>query len=255
MKPLFSFLFVLMLAGSTFARTDSFDSIVIEITDLPIDHWHYYNGDEKRYEFNGDFRLVLRPTLDTIYDGKPFFINEAGKVGVHFTPDTIHITSLEYFYLHGRETYTEFECVSAACVSTTSTIEADMDSAQLAQTTFRYKDYYHYNESGGRHWFEDDTANGKLLTTTRIKITFFKSLPADVDEDDPVQQLSWHPNPASKRVTFRSELSADVTVYDLHGRTVLSVRATEDDLDVSVLDPGIYLLRSGHLTQKLVIQH
>jgi hypothetical protein len=63
------------------------------------------------------------------------------------------------------------------------------------------------------------------------------------------------PNPAVELLTVKTPDEAIVRIYDLLGREVLRTNIYgETQVDVSSLDPGVYVLRCGNESRKLVIE-
>ena len=108
------------------------------------------------------------------------------------------------------------------------------------------------------------TANGKdILATkkftvtanTEVKASFTKKTAADVVETG---TLRLYPNPASAYVNVKgAKADALVRLYDANGALRYEARTTADgtlQIDLSGYAEGIYLLRVGDATQRLLIQ-
>lgn len=85
----------------------------------------------------------------------------------------------------------------------------------------------------------------------RLSRKIFQSASAEVtaqhvaNEGNNAIRISMYPNPAKKQVTLRGMENADITIYDLTGRTVYTVKGAEGSLDIN-LDPftaGTYMVR------------
>jgi hypothetical protein len=78
------------------------------------------------------------------------------------------------------------------------------------------------------------------------------------------QELAWsiYPNPTSGIVSIQNKklISADVTVYDLNGRTVLtkSINNAETQVDISNLTSGLYIFnvesQNGSFSRRVIKQ-
>ena len=79
------------------------------------------------------------------------------------------------------------------------------------------------------------------------------SQPVSVAEYEPTV-LSACPNPCTANIRVRTEAPAEVVLYNLQGGVVMSAVATGEvtTLDVSGLPSGIYFVRSGGRTAKIV---
>jgi hypothetical protein len=80
--------------------------------------------------------------------------------------------------------------------------------------------------------------------------------PSERQQQTPATTESLYPNPSSGAVMLpAAALGQWVAVYDLSGRQVFGANASERALDLSQLANGLYLLRVGTKTYKVVIQH
>ncbi len=72
------------------------------------------------------------------------------------------------------------------------------------------------------------------------------------------ETFSVFPNPATGmiNVRFSKKLNTEVRVYDLTGRMVLSEKAKSEimTMDLSALGSGIYMIRCGSVTKKILVQ-
>ena len=70
------------------------------------------------------------------------------------------------------------------------------------------------------------------------------------------EQVNVFPNPASGKVTITNIGSKDIRIFNLAGQEVLQMNATHQvmNIDVSGLNKGMYLLKSGDSTAKLMIE-
>jgi hypothetical protein len=78
-------------------------------------------------------------------------------------------------------------------------------------------------------------------------------------EEAPVSnntQISVYPNPANGQVSVTLNNSAEVTVYNIMGQTVMTVEGHSgvNTLDISNLTSGIYFINAGNDTQKFVVK-
>ena len=69
--------------------------------------------------------------------------------------------------------------------------------------------------------------------------------------------LRLYPNPADSRVLLTGAGDADAILYDMTGRQVLAthLRGGRAEINTAALPAGVYMLRLGVHTQKLVIKH
>jgi hypothetical protein len=83
---------------------------------------------------------------------------------------------------------------------------------------------------------------------------FESNFPAAITPTATAAALSIYPNPASDILTISNCLRGNVQIFDITGREVLSAKATTSTLrlDISHLPQGVYFLKSGADTLKLV---
>lgn len=77
----------------------------------------------------------------------------------------------------------------------------------------------------------------------------------------PIEGLSIYPNPASGQkvfITTKSNNAKVVEVYNVLGKNVLSANLTGNELNISTLDPGVYIMKiqegKSSATRKLVVR-
>lgn len=68
------------------------------------------------------------------------------------------------------------------------------------------------------------------------------------------QNLNVYPNPCTESIRIQTSVNEDVVVYNLQGAVVMSTVATDEitTLDVNGLSSGIYFVKSGNKTAKIV---
>jgi hypothetical protein len=68
--------------------------------------------------------------------------------------------------------------------------------------------------------------------------------------------MTLYPNPASGKVHITGIESDNLRIYNLTGQEVLQFRVTKRnmDVDISGFEAGLYLLRSGDSTAKLMVE-
>lgn len=77
----------------------------------------------------------------------------------------------------------------------------------------------------------------------------------------PIEGLSIYPNPASGQkvyVTTRENKAKKVEIFNVLGKNVLSANLTGNELNISSLDPGVYIMKiqegKSSATRKLVVR-
>lgn len=79
------------------------------------------------------------------------------------------------------------------------------------------------------------------------------SSPVSVNDYDN-QKLSVYPNPCTESIRIQTNINDDVVLYNLQGAVVMSTVAMDEitTLDVNNLPSGIYFVKSGNKTAKIV---
>lgn len=99
---------------------------------------------------------------------------------------------------------------------------------------------------------------GLLLFTTPASA----QVSTDFTKETPIEGLSIYPNPATAGdkvyIITRARQNKTVEIYNVLGKNLLVSKMTGNELNISSLDPGIYILKikegSRSATRKLVIQ-
>ena len=100
-----------------------------------------------------------------------------------------------------------------------------------------------------------------LLILLLPLFTFAQSVSSDQETHSKKELFSLYPNPAFDDVVYvTTELSGpkEIIIYDVFGKMVFRQPLTAARLDISNLDPGVYLLKlavgNKALTRKLIVK-
>jgi len=140
--------------------------------------------------------------------------------------------------------------------------------------------YFNWNQDSGKYQSERvytyEYLNGKLEQKTEdfyhygVKISSQRSQFSKCTrtlgiqgESDYSLNLLIYPNPSSRyiNVQHNSESTVSIEIIDLNGRMVFSenLQSSDEKIDVSFLEKGVYLLRSfvnnSYRTQQIVVEH
>ncbi|MCW9038811.1 T9SS type A sorting domain-containing protein [Altibacter sp.] len=113
----------------------------------------------------------------------------------------------------------------------------------LPNTTVQLVIEARMNASGEAFFFDNIQISGLLGT-------------ADAQES----QFSMYPNPASNFVNIASKIAGakQVSIFDVLGKQVINTTLTNDRLDISALDSGVYIVKikqgNASTTKKLVVR-
>lgn len=104
-----------------------------------------------------------------------------------------------------------------------------------------------------------DEPNSLLYAATYGRSAYKMDIAFDILSTDAADKLSWGmaPNPATDQVSLQWQKEVDVlTVYDALGRTFKTIPLSgyEYSLDVSSWSTGVYFIRLGNTTKKLVVK-
>jgi polyhydroxybutyrate depolymerase len=106
-----------------------------------------------------------------------------------------------------------------------------------------------FKVNGGTHyWYQSQDTDGEIDYATEIWKFFNKQYGSTTGVDEKARagvQVRLYPNPAGGWLQISSsEKLADIQIIDLYGRTVLmEQRRSASGLDISHLNPGIYLAK------------
>jgi hypothetical protein len=80
--------------------------------------------------------------------------------------------------------------------------------------------------------------------------------PTSISTFDAEQNFSVFPNPASKYIRIKSKQVRDLEIFNGIGQSVLREKNVSDGniVNISGLEKGLYLLKSGDYTQKLIVK-
>ena len=68
------------------------------------------------------------------------------------------------------------------------------------------------------------------------------------------REFSVYPNPTSDRIFLNVPPSNDITIYDIHGKSMMQLQKGTQCIDIRQLPKGIYILKSGDTATKVVKQ-
>ena len=113
--------------------------------------------------------------------------------------------------------------------------------------------YFGCSQQGESEWVEDDYGtywNYAYVWTTPITAV---SAPTSVVNYEN-QKLIVYPNPCTASVRIQTNVNDDVVLYNLQGAVVMNTVAMDEitTLDVNNLPAGIYFVKSGNKTAKIV---
>jgi len=173
--------------------------------------------------------------------------------------------------------YTDTLSNSSGC---DSVITLDLEIQQLDDSVVVVGDsLYAFQENATYLWFDcggDSVISGAITKGYRPDTTGFYAVIIDngicIDTSDckevivigldyqfaKERSFELYPNPSSEHIFIRlerSQLNKDLIIYDMRGRLMLSKKVTGNKMKVHTAqwDAGIYFLRYGEVTRKLVI--
>ena len=101
--------------------------------------------------------------------------------------------------------------------------------------------------------YETDLDGGGRFRSGRIDIGCYEWVPGNgINTIADKTSFSIHPNPASTHIVVQNA-DSHIAIYDMMGRLMLRTSANDNAyIDISSLPRGIYILRSGNTTARLV---
>jgi len=116
-----------------------------------------------------------------------------------------------------------------------------------------------YSSPGKAYIYSTDGAQLNNFTVGVVPNSFYKAelQPLGVGENS-IAKLSIYPNPASDVFFINTEKNAKVTIYDISGRMIKTQEYTVSGINVSDLNPGIYMaeivIENARQVQKIIIK-
>jgi hypothetical protein len=93
-----------------------------------------------------------------------------------------------------------------------------------------------------------------INAVSNFSVTNNFCLTLGVSENELTEGLFVYPNPANRTLTVRSQEHSTIELYDVNGTVVFKSGnvSREQQIDISRLPPGVYILRSGTQVRKIV---
>jgi len=71
-----------------------------------------------------------------------------------------------------------------------------------------------------------------------------KGFPTGIKQKTAVNNLTVYPNPANNQITIEMANLASVEIYNLLGAKVLNIQMSNNQVDVSTLNSGVYVVKA-----------
>lgn len=263
MKAITNFLFVILLLPTVGSAQPAIDTLRYWLPEMEVlstytsSGYMNYHHEETTYVQKG-WGSVAIPAGEAAMLGDTLRL----KFGVShtwwikFNADTTKAVFVSFNYQTGAEDYEGFSFVDAPLTITETGYEILLDSADLVASKFHYGTQSIGHRSGGTTITSRISSTGKFSSASTFKLSIKKKLPAAVGSIEEIALLIY-PNPAHHLLTVSlpDVVERPVTIYDLLGRAVLTglMRGSEE-LDVSQLRPGVYMLSAGGEMRKIIIE-
>lgn len=194
------------------------------------------------------------PTLERRGDTLRFINDVWYYYNVLFNSDRTELLYFSYVRDNGPSYSEGMSLRNAAITKTDSSFEINLDSAGLVNARFGYSQMTKSNSSGGTTHTWWTTSTGKFTSTATFHMSIKMDPTLSVTPHDPIS-FEVYPNPAQNLITvFGLELGR-ATLYSMHGDVVLIADLGKTrEIDISDLRAGIYILRVGPNTRKIIVQ-
>lgn len=192
------------------------------------------------YRFDGESVLVST-MLDDIATADPRFSYEG---------TTSWLADLKYF--NGTDTLT---ITPDYVVYNVNGSFADAADAQAVHAGDYVKFGGYMSASLGESRWIEDPAWGDYWDYAYVWTNLVIPVPSPVSVNEyNSQKLSVYPNPCTESIRIQTNINDDVVMYNLQGAVVMSTVAMDEvtTLDVNNLPSGIYFVKSGNKTAKIV---
>jgi Leucine-rich repeat (LRR) protein len=84
------------------------------------------------------------------------------------------------------------------------------------------------------------------LTITRAAVTILIDATASLEDENLLENVSFHPNPVNNRFTIKIQKleTAKIVIYDVNGKQVLNknLKTKQEEINISTLKNGVYIL-------------
>jgi hypothetical protein len=99
--------------------------------------------------------------------------------------------------------------------------------------------------------------NGDEVYVTTFSVS--EDISTGLNDIETISKSNFYPNPATSQLTFTNYKDLiEITIYSLTGEMVLATKLTSKNLNVEILDAGIYFVKISDgedvVTQKLIVQ-
>jgi hypothetical protein len=192
------------------------------------------------YRFDGESVLVST-ILDDIATADPRF---------SYAGTTSWLSDLKYF--NGTDTLT---ISPDYVVYNVNGSFADAADAQAVHAGDYVKFGGYMSASLGECRWIEDPAWGDYWDYAYVWTNLVIPVPSPVSVNEyNSQKLSVYPNPCTESIRIQTNINDDVVMYNLQGAVVMSTVAMDEvtTLDVNNLPSGIYFVKSGNKTAKIV---
>lgn len=192
------------------------------------------------YRFDGESVLVST-ILDDIATADPRF---------SYAGTTSWLSDLKYF--NGTDTLT---ISPDYVVYNVNGSFADAADAQAVHAGDYVKFGGYMSASLGECRWIEDPAWGDYWDYAYVWTNLVIPVPSPVSVNEyNSQKLSVYPNPCTESIRIQTNINDDVVMYNLQGAVVMSTVAMDEvtTLDVNDLPSGIYFVKSGNKTAKIV---
>ena len=253
-----------------------FDSVLIELKNIPSHRTYFVDhrlGQDSYSEDNGSesFFIKIIDSIRTIIKGDSILISGYARWNTWETKQELVIVhdtgvwnsySIKYYEYYALNDYPlnfgfllnkvpfQFDGAKSSFSESGSPLIDHLMSYSFKEVDF----------SGAPMTVEitNKSLSGAFTNSSEVTIQFFGSQSLGIKEPQ-AQTFSCYPNPASNILAISSpESHSTIHIFDGLGREVYAPELGRSDesvsLNISSLIPGMYWLRTGSQTQKIVIQ-
>lgn len=284
MKERVFYLFILCLACITVSAQAQQTTFTLRIDSLPCLHTYYYQTDPNEtghLTYSSDtipdildhsFEAIFddqnaQRTGDTLIFRSKKFVYPNKYLTVIFDILPKHIKSIEYGEVvsdgsEQKETH-YFKIDNPLLIETAFAFESSLEGTQILDHAVRDSNYkYLYVQSGNQSWTDIFDFRDSVIPASQVFFSLSKSplLSTYSSQDTQKRTIEVFPNPTTGTLFVsipESDLGNEVVLTDLLGKVRLSVPKGENDVlqvDVTALTSGMYWLRLGSQTQKIIVQ-
>lgn len=230
------------------------------LSDFAISFWYYYDtaqlgqvigkrGTANNYE---QYAYVVRSSSAVLPGTASMAFLRTGGVDRVLSVGDL---SGEWHHVVINHDYDDISAIYVDGVMEASSNAAFSDELNVLGSSFNVGFFDYQNGHYFKGKIDDIYVYNRVLSNTEITSIFNAENPILSVQNNEIE-FTIFPNPSSEQVTIRFNQPAAFTVLTLDGKQVEAIMAEQKahQLDCSNYSPGMYIIKAGNQTQKLIVK-